>query len=83
MRSDHCQSGVTACSDALATRVADPLVNIGSFSDWSVTDMAFVAGSEPDGAIVNRQSGRPAPLVPQARGAFLSASEGGGSGDRG
>lgn len=51
-----CQSGVTACYGALAARVAglpDPLVYIGSFSDWSASGMPVVAGSEPGGAVVS------------------------------
>ncbi len=52
-----CQSGVTACYGALAARVAglpDPLVYIGSFSDWSASDMPVASGSEPNGPIVDR-----------------------------
>ena len=52
-----CQSGVTACFGALAARVAglpDPLVYIGSFSDWAASDMPIAQGEEPNGPIANR-----------------------------
>ena len=52
-----CQSGVTACFGALAARVAglpDPLVYVGSFSDWVGSDMPVAGSTEPDGPIVNR-----------------------------
>jgi thiosulfate/3-mercaptopyruvate sulfurtransferase len=49
-----CQSGVTACFGALAARVAglpDPLIYVGSFSDWIGQKMPVAQGSEPDGPI--------------------------------
>jgi len=45
-----CGSGVTACHDALAMRVAglpDPILYVGSFSDWSRSGMPVVAGADP------------------------------------
>ncbi len=45
-----CGSGTTACHDALAMRIAglrDPLLYVGSFSDWSRSDMPVVTGPQP------------------------------------
>ena len=45
-----CGSGTTACHSALAMRVAgmsDPLLYVGSFSDWSRSGMRVVRGDEP------------------------------------
>jgi len=45
-----CGSGVTACQNALAMRVAGlpaPLLYPGSYSDWSRSGMPVVTGPEP------------------------------------
>jgi len=45
-----CGSGVTACFHSLAMRVADlpePILYVGSYSDWSRADMPIATGSEP------------------------------------
>jgi thiosulfate/3-mercaptopyruvate sulfurtransferase len=45
-----CGSGVTACLNALAMRVAglpDPILYAGSFSDWSSAGEPVVTGSQP------------------------------------
>jgi thiosulfate/3-mercaptopyruvate sulfurtransferase len=45
-----CGSGTTACHSALALRLAgmsDPLLYVGSFSDWSRSGMPVVSGDEP------------------------------------
>jgi thiosulfate/3-mercaptopyruvate sulfurtransferase len=45
-----CGSGVTACHNALAMRVAglpDPLLYSGSYSDWSTAGMPVATGDEP------------------------------------
>ena len=45
-----CGSGTTACHSALAMRVAgmqDPLLYVGSFSDWSRSGMPVVSGENP------------------------------------
>lgn len=45
-----CGSGTTACHHALAMRVAglpDPLLYVGSFSDWSRSDMPVAVGDTP------------------------------------
>jgi thiosulfate/3-mercaptopyruvate sulfurtransferase len=45
-----CGSGITACHDALAMRVAglpDPLLYPGSYSDWSRSGMPVATGDEP------------------------------------
>lgn len=45
-----CGSGVTACHNALAMRVAglpDPLVYVGSYSDWTQNGLPIVTGPEP------------------------------------
>jgi thiosulfate/3-mercaptopyruvate sulfurtransferase len=45
-----CGSGTNACHNALAMRLAglpDPLLYVGSFSDWSRSGMPVVAGAEP------------------------------------
>ena len=48
-----CGSGITACHNALAMRVAglpDPLLYPGSYSDWSRAGMPVVTGDEPGDA---------------------------------
>jgi thiosulfate/3-mercaptopyruvate sulfurtransferase len=45
-----CGSGITACHNALAMRVAglpDPLLYPGSYSDWSRARMAVATGDDP------------------------------------
>ena len=45
-----CGSGVTACHNALAMRVAglpDPLLYPGSYSDWATAGMPVATGDEP------------------------------------
>ncbi len=45
-----CGSGTTACHNALAMRLAglpDPILYVGSFSDWSRSGMPVATGSEP------------------------------------
>lgn len=45
-----CGSGVTACHNALAMRVAglpDPILYVGSYSDWAATGMPIATGDEP------------------------------------
>ncbi len=47
---NSCGSGVTACFNSLAMRVAglpDPLLYPGSYSDWSRAGMPIAAGDEP------------------------------------
>lgn len=47
-----CGSGVTACHNALAMRIAglpDPLLYPGSYSDWSRTGLPVATGDEPGG----------------------------------
>jgi thiosulfate/3-mercaptopyruvate sulfurtransferase len=47
----YCGSGTTACHNSLAMRVAglpDPILYVGSYSDWSRSGMPVVAGAEPD-----------------------------------
>ncbi|MDQ3938663.1 MAG: sulfurtransferase, partial [Chloroflexota bacterium] len=44
-----CGSGTTACHNALAMRVAglrDPILYVGSFSDWSRSGMPIATGAE-------------------------------------
>ena len=46
----YCGSGVTACHNALAMRVAglpDPLLYPGSYSDWAGAAMPIAVGDEP------------------------------------
>jgi thiosulfate/3-mercaptopyruvate sulfurtransferase len=46
----YCGSGVTACHNALAMRLAglpDPLLYEGSYSDWSRSGMPVATGDEP------------------------------------
>ncbi len=46
----YCGSGVNACHNALAMRVAglpDPLLYPGSYSDWAGTGMPIATGDEP------------------------------------
>jgi thiosulfate/3-mercaptopyruvate sulfurtransferase len=45
-----CGSGTTACHNALAMRLAglpDPILYVGSFSDWSRSGMPIATGAEP------------------------------------
>jgi thiosulfate/3-mercaptopyruvate sulfurtransferase len=45
-----CGSGTTACHNSLAMRLAgmpDPILYVGSFSDWSRSGMPVVTGAEP------------------------------------
>jgi thiosulfate/3-mercaptopyruvate sulfurtransferase len=45
-----CGSGVTACHNALAMRVAglpDPVLYAGSYSDWATAGMPVATGDEP------------------------------------
>ena len=45
-----CGSGTTACHNALALRLAgmpDPILYVGSFSDWSRSGMPVATGPEP------------------------------------
>lgn len=45
----YCGSGTSACHNVLAMRVAglpDPLLYVGSFSDWSSADMPVATGDE-------------------------------------
>ena len=45
-----CGSGITACQNAVALRVAGlpaPLVYVGSYSDWSRSGMPIATGPEP------------------------------------
>jgi len=45
-----CGSGTTACHNALAMRLAglpDPILYVGSFSDWSRSGMPVATGPEP------------------------------------
>ena len=45
-----CGSGITACQNALAIRVAGlpaPLVYVGSYSDWSRSGMPVATGPDP------------------------------------
>ncbi len=47
---NQCGSGVNACHNALAMRVAglpDPLLYPGSYSDWSSTGMPIATGDDP------------------------------------
>ena len=46
----YCGSGVTACHNALAMRVAglpDPIVYVGSYSDWARAGRPVATGNEP------------------------------------
>ena len=46
----YCGSGTNACHSALAMRLAglpDPIVYVGSYSDWSRSGMPIATGSEP------------------------------------
>ncbi len=48
-----CGSGITACHDALAMRLAgmpDPILYVGSFSDWSRSGMPVTTGAQPGSA---------------------------------
>ena len=52
-----CGSGTTACHNILAMRIAglpDPLLYVGSFSDWSTADMPVATGAEPGDPLVTR-----------------------------
>ncbi len=46
----YCGSGVTACHNAFAVRLAglpDPLVYAGSYSDWTRAGRPVATGDEP------------------------------------
>ncbi len=46
----YCGSGTTACHNSLAMRIAglpDPILYVGSYSDWSRSGMPVVTGDEP------------------------------------
>ena len=46
----YCGSGTTACHNVLAARLAglpDPLLYVGSFSDWSRSEMPVATGPDP------------------------------------
>ena len=46
----YCGSGTTACHNILAARLAglpDPLLYVGSFSDWSQAEMPVATGAQP------------------------------------
>lgn len=46
----YCGSGTTACHNSLAMRLAglpDPILYVGSYSDWSRSEMPVVTGAEP------------------------------------
>ena len=50
----YCGSGVTACHNALAIRIAglpDPLVYAGSYSDWTRAGRPVATGAEPGSPI--------------------------------
>ena len=52
-----CGSGTTACHNILAMRIAglpDPILYVGSFSDWSTADMPIVTGARPGEPTVRR-----------------------------
>ena len=47
-----CGSGVTACHTALAMRIAglpDPILYVGSYSDWVTAGLPVATGSRPNG----------------------------------
>jgi thiosulfate/3-mercaptopyruvate sulfurtransferase len=47
----YCGSGTSACHNSLAMRIAglpDPILYVGSFSDWSRTGMPVATGAETD-----------------------------------
>src|SRR3954454_5549684 len=46
----YCGSGVSACHNSLSMRIAglpDPILYVGSFSDWSRSGMPVASGPEP------------------------------------
>jgi thiosulfate/3-mercaptopyruvate sulfurtransferase len=46
----YCGSGTSACHNSLSMRIAglpDPILYIGSFSDWSRSGMPVATGAEP------------------------------------
>jgi len=52
-----CGSGTTACHSILAMRIAglpDPILYVGSFSDWSTADMPVATGPLPGEPLVRR-----------------------------
>ncbi len=52
-----CGSGTTACHNNLAMRIAglpDPILYVGSFSDWSTADMPVATGVQPGEPLVRR-----------------------------
>ena len=45
-----CGSGITACHNALAMRLGgqtDPILYVGSYTDWSRSGMPVATGTEP------------------------------------
>jgi thiosulfate/3-mercaptopyruvate sulfurtransferase len=47
----YCGSGTSACHNSLSMRIAglpDPILYVGSFSDWSRSGMAVATGAEAD-----------------------------------
>jgi thiosulfate/3-mercaptopyruvate sulfurtransferase len=56
-----CGSGVTACHNALAMRVAglpDPILYAGSYSDWSTAGEPVATGSDPGAPHAGSATGR-------------------------
>ena len=52
-----CGSGTTACHNNLAMRLAglsDPILYVGSFSDWSTAGLDVATGAEPGEPLVGR-----------------------------
>ena len=57
-----CGSGVTACFNSLAMRVAglpDPILYPGSYSDWSRSGMTVAIGPEPGDPPIGQDPGTP------------------------
>ena len=53
-----CGSGVTACFNSLAMRIAglpDPILYPGSYSDWTTAGLPIAVGPEPGDAPGARQ----------------------------
>ncbi len=62
-----CGSGVSACFNSLAMRIAglpDPLLYPGSYSDWSRSGMPIAVGSEPGDPEPSAPPGAPEPGAP-------------------
>ncbi len=58
-----CGSGVSACLNSLAMRVAglpDPILYPGSYSDWSRAGLPVAVGPEPGGVPESLRRARPA-----------------------